>query len=161
MKRIVIIMALLIVSLTFTFGQTVSDSISMKKVFGGYQFYQGGKMLNMNKLVTAMKPNEEAYKQIKSAQSNYTVAMVCSYAGGFMIGWPVGTALGGGEPNWLLAGVGAGLIVATIPILKGYNNKARLAVDTYNGGLLSSSNWDKRELNLSMTASGIGFSLRF
>jgi hypothetical protein len=58
----------------------------MKKVFGGYQFYQGGKRLNMNQLVNTMKLNEQAYEQIESAQPTYTMVMILSYAGGFMIG---------------------------------------------------------------------------
>lgn len=161
MKRILILMSLLSVCLTYSFGQTVNDTISMKKVFGGYQFYQAGKRLNMNQLVTAMKPDEQAYKQIKSAQSSYTMAMIFSYAGGFMVGWPIGTAIGGGKPNWAMAGIGAGLIVVAIPISQGFNKKAKLAVGTYNHGLQASSFWDKSELKLSMTANGIGLNLRF
>ena len=161
MKKIAIILILLTVSMSFTFGQTVSDSISMKKVFGGYQFYQGEKRLNMNKLVNTMKPNEQAYKQIKSAQSTYTMAMIFSYAGGFMIGWPLGTAIGGGEPNWAMAGIGAGLIVVSIPISQSFNKKAKQAVETFNGGLQTSSFWDKNELKLSITGNGIGLTLNF
>ena len=62
-----------------------------------------------------MKPNEQAYKLIKSAQSTYTWGKcIFSYAGGFMIGYPLGTALGGGEPNWAMANIGAGLKAASI-----------------------------------------------
>ncbi|MCG6190790.1 hypothetical protein [Maribellus maritimus] len=161
MKKTAIILALLTLSITFTFGQTGNDFISMKKVFGGYQFYQGEQRLNMNQLVKIMKPNELAYKQIKSAQSNYTMAMIFSYAGGFMVGWPVGTAIGGGEPNWALAGIGAGLIAVSIPISSGFNKKAKLAVDNYNEGLPTSSFWDKSELKLAMTENGFGLVLSF
>ncbi len=161
MKRIAVIMTLLTLSLTFTFGQTVTDSITMEKVFGGYQFYQGYKRLNMNQLVSTMKPNEQAYKQIKSAQSTYTVAMIFCYAGGFMVGWPIGTAIGGGEPNWAMAGIGAGLIVVAIPIGHSFNKKAKQAVDTYNGRLQSISFRDTSELKLSMTGNGVGLILRF
>ncbi len=161
MKRTLIILSLLTLSLAFTYGQTARDTISMKKVFGGYLFSQGGKQLNMNKLVAVMQPNEEAYKQIKSAQSTYTWAMVFSYAGGAFIGWPIGTAIGGGKPNWALAAVGAGCIIIAIPISQNFNTKAKLAVDTYNGGLPAGSYRDKTELKLSMTANGIGLSLRF
>ena len=161
MKRIVLIMTILLVSLTCAFGQTNTDSISMKKVFGGYQFYQGNKMLNINQLSTAMKPNEEAYMQMKSAKSTYTMAMIVSCAGGFMVGWPIGTSLGGGEPNWAMAGIGAGLIVVSIPITKSFNKKAKLAVDTYNAGLLSSSVWERSELKLSFSGNGMGLALRF
>lgn len=161
MRKTAIILTLLAVSMSFTFGQTASDSISMKKVFGGYQFYQGEQRLNMNQLVKTMKPNEQAYKQIKSAQSTYTMAMIFSYAGGFMVGWPLGTALGGGEPNWAMAGIGAGLIVVAIPISQSFNKKAKQAVDTFNSGLQTSSFWDKNELNLTMTENGIGLTLNF
>lgn len=161
MKRFAIIMTMLTVSLTLSFGQAVNDSISMKKVFGGYQFYQGNKRLNMNKLVNTMQPNEVAYKEIKSAQSTYTIATIFGVAGGFMVGWPIGTALGGGDPNWTMAGIGAGLIVVSIPISQKFNKQAKHAVDTYNSGLKTSSFWDKSELELSMSGNGIGLKLRF
>lgn len=161
MKKTAIIFALLAASISFIFGQTASDSITMKKVFGGYQFYQGERLLKMSELTSTMVLNNEAYKQIKSAQSTYTMATIFSYAGGFLVGWPLGTAIGGGEPNWTLAAIGAGLIVVTIPITQSFNKKAKQAVDTYNGGLQTSSFWDRNELNLSLTGNGIGLTLNF
>ena len=161
MKRITTIISLLTIAFSLTFGQASTDSISMKKVFGGYQFYQGDKILNMSQLVKTIEPNEQAYKQIKSARSTYTMAMILSYAGGFMIGWPIGTALGGGEPNWTMAGIGAGLVAVTIPISQNFNKKAKLAVDTYNDKLQTSSSRDNSELNLSFTGNGIGLTLKF
>lgn len=161
MKRIAIIISLVTISYAFTFGQTSTDSISMKKVFGGYQFYQGDKRLNMNQLVNAMKPNEKAYNQIKSAQSTYTLATIIGGVGGFMVGWPIGTAIGGGEPNWTMAGIGAGLIVVSIPISQKFNKQAKQAVDTFNSGLQTSSFWEKSELRFSMNGNGVGLTLRF
>jgi hypothetical protein len=161
MKRIAIIMTLLSVSLSFTLGQNITDSISIKKVFGGYSFYQGEKRLNMNQLVNTMKPNGQAYLQITTAKSTYTFASIVGFAGGFLIGWPIGTAIAGGEPDWTLAAVGAGLIVASIPISQKYNKQAIQAVDTYNGGLKSTSLIIKNELRLSMTRTGAGLTLRF
>jgi hypothetical protein len=161
MRKIAIILTLLAVSMSFTFGQTVSDSVSMKKVFGGYQFYQGEKRLNMNQLVNMMKPNNQAYQQIKSAQSTYTLSTIIGGVGGFMVGWPIGTALGGGDPNWTMAGIGAGLIVVSIPISQSFNKKAKQAVETYNSGLQTSSFWDKNELKLSLTGNGLGLTLNF
>lgn len=161
MRKLAIIFTFLSFGLSNIFAQSVNDSISMKKVFGGYQFYQGDKLLKVNQLVNIMKPNVQAYKQIKSARSAYTMAMFLSYAGGFMVGWPIGTAVGGGEPNWVLAGIGGGLIVVAIPIGQSFNKKAKQAVETYNSGLRTSSFWDKNELNLSMTGNGIGLTLNF
>ena len=161
MKRIAITICLLTVTFAFTFGQPSTDSISIKKVFGGYQFYQGEKRLNMNQLVNAMKPNEQAFSQIKSAQSTYTLATIVGIAGGFMVGWPIGTAIGGGEPNWTMAGIGAGLIVVSIPISQKFNKQAKQAVGTFNSGLQTSSFWNKSELRYSMTGNGVGLSSRF
>lgn len=162
MKRIVIILTLLTVSLNFAFAQTETDSISVKKVFGGYQFYQGESRLNMKQLVNTMEPNVEAYSQIKSAQSSYTMATIVSFAGGFMIGWQLGAAIGGGDPNWAMAGIGAGLVAVSIPISKKFNNQAKQAVDTYNQGLQQTSSfWNRSELRFSMTGNGLGLILRF
>lgn len=161
MKRIAIIMILLTVVCSFTNGQSSTDSISMKKIFGGYQFYQGDKRLNMFQLVNTMKPNDQAYQQMKAAQATNTLATIIGGVGGFMVGWPIGTAIGGGEPNWTMAGIGAGLIVVSIPITQSFNKKAKQAVETYNGGLQTSSFWDKNELKLSLTGSGIGLTLNF
>jgi hypothetical protein len=161
MKKIAITMALLIAGMTSTFAQVDSDSISMKKVFGGYQFYQGEQRLNMRQLVNTMKPDPLAYDQIRSAKSSYNLAMVFSYAGGFMIGWPLGTAIAGGDPEWVLAGIGAGLIAITIPISRSFNKKAQKAVDTFNEGLAAMSFWKRSELSVSTTGNGVGLVLRF
>ena len=161
MKKNIIIIALLTISSTFAFGQNVNDSISAKKVFGGYQFYQGDKMLSMSQLVSTMSTNELAYKQIKSAQSTSTVVMILAGVGGFMIGYPIGTALAGGEPNWTMAGIGAGTIAVAIPIGINSDKKAKQAVETYNRGLQTTSFWDKSELKLSMSGNGIGLTLTF
>lgn len=161
MKKITLLVTLLTIGAVYTSGQTSTDTIAMNKVFGGYQFYQGDQRLSMSQLVKSMEPNEQAYKQIKSAQSTYTMAMIFNYAGGFMIGYPIGTALGGGEPNWTLAGIGAGLVIVAIPISQSFNKKAKQAVDTYNSGLQTSSFWNKNVLELSMNGNGIGLTLRF
>lgn len=161
MKRITIIFTVMIFASLLCQGQSTSMPIVMKKSFGGYTFFQGDKRLNMNQLVNAMESNNQAYTQIKSAKSTYTIASTLGLAGGFLVGWPLGTAIGGGKPNWVLAGIGAGLIVASIPISNNFNKKARKAVDTYNGELKTSSFWDRKELDLSMTGGGIGLTLRF
>jgi hypothetical protein len=161
MRKMVLILCLLTTSISFTLAQHVNDAIVMKRVFGGYQFYQGTNRLNMNQLVNAMKPNEQAYLQIKSAKSTYTLAAIVGATGGFLVGWPLGTALGGGEPNWVMAGIGVGLIGVSIPITQNFNKKAKQAVDTFNSGLQANSFWDDTEIKLAMTGNGIGLVFRF
>lgn len=160
MKKINIILIVIISSFNLAMGQT-NDSITMKKVVGGYQFFQGEERLTVNQLVKTMKTNSEAYSLVKSAQSNNTVASVIGGIGGFMVGWNLGTALGGGEPNWGVAGIGAGLIVVSIPISLSFNKKVKKAVETYNRGFQTSSFWDDNKLNLSLKSNGIGLCLSF
>ena len=161
MRKFTTIMALLTVSFNLSFGQSSADSISMHKAFGGYQFYQADQKLNMSQLVNAMKSNEQAYQEIKSAQSNYTFASILGFAGGFMIGWPIGTAIGGGDPNWALAGIGAGILVVSIPISNQANKQAKSAVEEFNRGLRNSSFWDKNELRFIVSDTGLGLRFNF
>ncbi|MGE4290056.1 MAG: hypothetical protein AB7E36_15330 [Salinivirgaceae bacterium] len=161
MRKLAVVFLLITTSLTFTLAQNVNEAIVMKRVLGGYQFYQGANRLTMNQLVNAMKPNEQAYLQIKSAKSTYTLAAIVGATGGFLVGWPLGTALGGGEPVWVMAGVGVGLIGVSVPLTRSFNRKAEQAIDTFNNGLQSSSFWDNTELKLAMTGNGIGLVFRF
>ena len=146
---------------TNLFSQTSADSISMKKGFGGYFFYQGDKKLKLNQLAYKMKSNDQAFKQIQSAQGTYGLAAVIGGVGGFMVGWPIGTAIGGGDPNWTLAGIGAGLIIVSIPITHSFNKKAKQAIDTYNSGLHTSSFWEESELKFSVAGNAVGLRLSF
>jgi|SRR5690554_1793094 len=161
MKQIKIILCLLAVTFSITYAQAPTDSISIRKTFGGYNFYQGDQRLSMNQLVNALEPNTQAFNLIVRAQTTSSIATILEMAGGFMIGWPIGTAIGGGEPNWALAGVGAGLVVIAIPLRHNFIMQARQAVDIHNGGGGASSFWEKRELDLTLKGNGLGISLWF
>lgn len=159
MKKNVLLLALFIMSLSSAFGQTEADSIAINKVFGGYQYSLRGLPLTMNQLRMSLQSNEEAQAQLKSAQSSYVLTMVFSYAGGFMVGYPIGTAIGGGDPNWKVAAIGLGLIAVAIPISRNFSTKTNQAVKTYNEGLTTTSSRTKKELKMTMTENGIGLRL--
>lgn len=161
LKKVSVIIIFFLGGMGLALGQSVQDPIVVEKVSNNYVFSQNGQRLSMSQLVLVLKPNEMAYAQIKSAKSSYGFAQVLAYAGGFMVGYPLGTALGGGEPNWTMAGIGAGLIVVAIPLSKGASNKAKQAVDMYNEGLPPSVVSPTLQLNLSMTGSGLGLTLNF
>lgn len=148
---------------TICSAQQGADTIAIEKKFGGYRFSKDGKSLTLNQLSNALESNPEAYQEIQAAKSSYTAAIVISYAGGFLVGWPIGTALGGGEPNWTLAGIGAGLIAVSIPISQGFNKRAKQAVDTFNGGQLPTDSMEKKpgKLNVSLNGNGAGLIFRF
>ena len=85
---------------------------------------------------------------------------VLGSAGGFLVGWPAGTSLAGGDPNWTLAAIGAGLIVISIPFTLAYTKHAKNSVRIYNSGL-SRSSFQSRDFSIGLTSDGIGLKVTF
>jgi hypothetical protein len=167
MKKLIIVVSLLFAAVASDAQrvnggvQLTSDSILINKTFGVYQFYQGNTRLNMSQLVNTMKPNERAWQLAKKAQSTNALGTIIGFAGGALIGWPLGTALAGGDPEWVMAGIGAGLIVVAIPLSQKFNRQIKQAVSTYNSSLRGNSFWDKNELRVLMKGDGVGLVLNF
>lgn len=132
MNKLYITLSLMFICVAMSLGQSKDKTITTRKVFGGYQFYQGAQRLNMSQLVRAVEPNAEAHKLAKSAKSNIVFSSIIGGVGGFMLGWNLGTAIGGGEPNWYVAGAGAGLILVSIPISNKGMRQAKSAVQLHN-----------------------------
>jgi hypothetical protein len=99
---------------------------------------------------------------MNKAKTSGTFATVLGYAGGFLIGWPIGTAIGGGKANWGLAGIGAGILAIAFPVASGADKKTKQAVELYNASLNPTSYFQsKPELNVVANANGIGLAMRF
>src|SRR5690554_6812662 len=150
-------LTVLFVGFLFVGGLVNAQGITIKKGFGGQQFYQNGEKLSMAQLVKAMEGHDEAYREITKARSTYTFGMIAGGAGGFMVAYPLGTALAGGDPKWVLAGIGAGLIVVSIPITQKFNKQSQTAVNLYNEGLKKDSGFIRPKLYFGSTENGIGF----
>ncbi|MCH8545977.1 MAG: hypothetical protein LAT54_04530 [Cryomorphaceae bacterium] len=163
MSKSLIVLALLLLSTSFAFSQTetVGDSITMESVFGSPEFYIDGKKITLTRAIKIMKPNPMAYDQMRTARKRRNLSNALGITGGFIFGWQVGAALGGGEPNWVIGSIGAGLMVASFPINSSYKRKAKEGIDTYNSGLRSSSFWERSEINISFAGNGIGLIMRF
>ncbi|CAA0234271.1 hypothetical protein [Tenacibaculum maritimum] len=158
MKKTILVFILTLTTITICNAQ----KIEMKKVFGGYQYTQNGNRMTMGKLVKVMKSNSEALKFMKKAKSNNVLASILGGAGGALIGFPIGTAIGGGDANWTLAGIGAGLVAIGIPISSGANKNAKKAVELYNASLNSASFYKfKPEFKIVANGNGIGLSMNF
>ncbi|MGV3641105.1 MAG: hypothetical protein ACO1NZ_11335 [Adhaeribacter sp.] len=158
MKNLVAIGIFLLMYLPL-FAQNSSDSIVVKKAMG-VVFLQNGKTLKPRQLLDITQSNPEAFQEMKKAKSNFDVGYVFSLAGGTLVGWTLGTALGGGEPNWAVAGVGAGLIGVSIPFSAAYSKHAKNAVRTYNGAL-HHTGMNKVDLRFGLAGSGPGLRLVF
>lgn len=140
-KTILLIFATGMISIV-AFGQdkfdarrNTSDSIEIISNFTGLHFYYKDRPLKAKELKILLQSSEDAYSSYKSARASNTISTILSYAGGFMIGWPIGTAIGGGKPAWALAGIGGGLVAVAIPLSISSNKKMKTAVRQYNAGL--------------------------
>ena len=113
----------------------------------------------MTELVETLKVNEAALQQLNAARTAKTTGTILGFIGGFMVGWPLGGALAGGEPNWYIAGAGAGFIAVAIPLSKKFDKQAREAVRLYNAGIRPTSLKQKTTLHLSFAANRLRLTL--
>lgn len=157
MRLIFLIIAM--ISTGALMGQTKTDSIFVQEK-GTVCFYQHGVKLTPSALLRITKGHANAYENMEQAKVNYDFAYGFSLAGGFCIGWPIGTMLGGGDPTWALLGVGAGLIVISIPFSKAYAKHAKKAINLYNEDV-SKTSYETIDLNVGLTAHGLGLLLTF
>lgn len=158
MKKTILTLTIVLSALTFCNAQ----KIEIEKVFGGYKYSQNGNFMTMRDLVKTMASNQQAFQLIKKAQSSNTLASIIGSLGGGLVGFPIGTAIGGGDANWTLAGIGAGLVAISIPISSKANKNAKSAVELYNTSLNSTSyNEFKPKFKISANGTGIGLCITF
>jgi len=141
-------------------SQSSSDSIVSEKTGLGYRYYSNGQKLTGFELVEKLKTNDQSWEKYNQAKGISLIANIFAASGGALIGWPIGTAIGGGDPNWVLAGVGAGLAVIGITIATGADKKIKQAVEIYNQGVGVSS-MRVKEIRVGMTSGGFGLCVRF
>lgn len=154
----------LIIMMSAMAGFSQNGEISIEKSAWGTKFYQNGKLLNYKGLQKAVSNNEEALAFAKKAGSNNTAAAFLTFPGGFLIGYPLGQAIGGGQPNWELAAIGAGLILVSIPLSSAANKNAKKSISIYNASLKDKVILQKKhkaQFNLGLTSNGVGVVMRF
>ncbi len=141
----------------------VSDTIRIRSAGSARQYFYGSsKALKPKEIGSVLQSNPAAFALFKESRSARTFGDILGYAGGFLIGYPLGVAIGGGEPNWILAGAGVGLAVASIPLTGSGNRKLRKAVRLYNDGIPRAvSSAVTPSLRLTGTSQGLGLALTF
>lgn len=134
--------------------------IEIHKNFFGTGFWENDRKLTNAELMKILSAHPSAHAEMKKARTNQAFSFVFSFTGGALIGWPIGTAAGGGDPNWTLAAVGAGLVAIAIPFEIAFNKRAKNAVNLYNSGLQKSSR-RKPAVHLGLSANRAGLVLQF
>lgn len=160
MKRLLFSLFLLVMGCAYMAAQT-NDTIEVRRVFGGYSFYQSGQRLGLSQLVNTLEANTEAWSMAKSARTTNVMASILGGVGGAFVGWQLGAAMSGAKANWTMAGVGAGLIVIAYPISLSSNKKLMRAVGMYNATKSATSFWHDSELRLQISDEGLGLALSF
>ena len=120
----------------------------------------GDRVISIKEAVTMMEGQPEAQSYMKKAKSSAGAMQSFAFVGGAMIGYPVGTAIGGGEAEWGLAGIGAGLVLIAIPFSSAVKKKSNLAIDLYNKGRQEAS-FSRPRLNMGLLNNGLGIRLSF
>lgn len=153
---------LVIISILSTFigvAQNVADTIEVQQRMGKVYLHDG-KLLPTKDLHSLLNSNAEATVEVDRAKANLAPVYLFSISGGALIGWPLGTALGGGDPQWGLAAIGAGLVLLSIPFQVGYNKHIAQAVRIYNSDL-KKIGISKTVLEIGLARSSFGVEIRF
>ncbi len=158
MKKIYFLIIAFLISF-ISVAQNLSDTIEVQQRLGKV-YLQHDKLLPSRDLHSILNSNENAAPEVKQAKANLAPLYMFSFAGGFMIGWTLGTAIGGGDPQWGLAAIGAGLVVLAIPFQIGYNKHIALAVKIYNSDL-KKIGISKKSLEIGLARNGLGLEIRF
>ena len=130
-------------------------------VTDGSSYTYNGKPLDFKQILSLMEKDSEEYKLVSSAKSTTSLTNVLGFIGGGLVGWPLGTYLGGGEPNWTLAYLGGAIIVVSIPIVISAGNNLSEGVRLHNEKQALTDNSRNYELQFFATNNGFGLSLQF
>lgn len=133
--------------------------LTMYKTFGSVVYQMDTLTLSSKQLMMVLKENPEAYNEFKFAKSKSTISSVMGFTGGLLIALPLVTAVAGGQPEWIYAGAGTALVLASIPFYFSYRGHALNALDIYNATLPSSK--IKIKTTLYFTGTSATIAIRF
>jgi hypothetical protein len=109
-----------------------AQDIVMYKTFGGVRFERDSMVISPRQVQSILWEDALASEKFREARVNSSVSAVLGFAGGVLIGIPVGAALIGSDPEWGFALGGAGLIGLSIPFNRVFQRKAQEALDIHN-----------------------------
>jgi hypothetical protein len=134
--RLILFFILAISISSFSQDRKSKDSIIMTgHAMEGIRFYQHGQKINMRRLTEIVKENPDAYTYLKKSKGNNLPGIVLGIAGGFLLGYELGSLAGGKSIDWAVMASGIGCIGLSIPFTLVAKRNAKKAVDLYNSSL--------------------------
>ncbi|MCW5912037.1 MAG: hypothetical protein KIT62_13260 [Cyclobacteriaceae bacterium] len=109
------------------------SEIKMYKTFGGARFEMDTLVLSPKQVLQVLKTEPLAYEKFKKAKANYDAADVLGFTGGVLIGFPLGTMVAGGNPEWGMAVAGGVLVLGSLSFTSIFRSHAFEAIELYNG----------------------------
>jgi hypothetical protein len=160
------ILILLSLFITLAF-QSISQNSTADTIDTDFKSYVNFKGQNIAyaqmKILLRDCPASQSYQSNSGAMSAF--AQVLAGIGGFGIGYPIGSAIGGkNKPIWAMAAVGAGLIGLAIPLAISATKSQKKAVAAFNeyqrnGTKPTSFNLIKMNLVIHTNSVGLVFNL--
>lgn len=131
MKKIVVL--LLLFGTAWCLKAQDRTEIKMYKTFGGARFELDTLVLSLRQVLQLLKVEPLAYEKFKRAKLNSDVGSVMGFPAAILIGIPIGTAIGGGNPEWGMAMAGGILLVGAFSLNSIFRSHAFEAIELYNG----------------------------
>lgn len=139
-----------------------AQEIDMKLSILGYKFTKDDERLTWNDVLNETQTDVKAHQWIKKAKSQNTISSILAFAGGGLIGVPLGQSISSREPNWTFAYIGAGITAIGIPLAICSFHNAKKGVEAYNTSLKSTTQYQFRpEFKIMVNGNGLGLSMHF
>ena len=130
-KKPIILLFNLIISISI-FSQNSNDSIQIIKLNRNYSYEQNSHVLNYQEIKEILKADKEATRYLKSAKLSNDISTALRWAGGFLIGYPIGGLIAGKKVNASMLTVGIGFLVIDIPVSIAVKKNLFKSISIYN-----------------------------
>lgn len=135
--------------------------LTYEKGGGGLIVKQGKRELNQSELFDVLNEEHESAVYVGRYKTKNVAGTVLGFVGGGLIGYPLGQAIGGGDPQWAIALAGVGVLAIAIPISISATKDVKTGIDVYNESLVASAFMPKPILHFGGQQHGVGLSLKF
>ena len=161
MKHLLLILLInLFTFLNSSKAQSIADSIQIYKSGFRNVYAKNGEVISNQELYRVLSKNPETLKDISLAKTNNFFGKVFSGAGGFILGYQLGTKNTRFSTNWFAIGTGATFLVLTIPFEIAKAQHTKKAVLIYNKDFLKTSSL-KPSYNIGLSNNGISLKITF
>lgn len=112
--------------------EALSQPLEMHKTLGGAHFMRDTVYLSHRHVSEILSVDPQASEEFKVAVKNYRIGGVLGFSGAILLAIPLVSAIAGGEPEWLMAGGGGALLLASIPFSRAFKTRSETAITIYN-----------------------------